>query len=90
MRILSTSLREAMKKQNGHSFKASYTVEATLVFSICMMITASGILLGYHNYHAALKRADSRMAEIDAVDRFRKVQFGKEAFETIFDQDGTN
>lgn len=90
MRIRNTSLREAMKKQSGHSFKASYTVEATLVFSICMMITASGILLGYHNYHATLKRADSRMAEIDAVDRFRKVQFGKEAFETIFDQDGTN
>lgn len=60
------------------SLPGVYTVEAAAVFSICMILLGSAIILGYEVYRESLKAAECSEMEYDAVKAFRLSEAGEE------------
>lgn len=59
--------------------KASYTVESSLVISICLIVIGMCILLGFELYKDSVSYIDTHpIKDIDAVRVFREMQAGEE------------
>lgn len=59
--------------------KASYTVESSLVISICLIVIGMCILLGFELYKDSVSYIDTHpIKDIDAVRVFREIQAGEE------------
>lgn len=63
--------------------EASYTVEASIVFSICLLTIGAVILLGLSIYQESLSAASSRMEDINVTRRFRLIAAGKDILEQL-------
>lgn len=63
--------------------EASYTVEASIVFSICILTIGAVILLGLSIYQESLSIASSRMEDINVTRRFRLIAAGKDILEQL-------
>ena len=57
------------------SFKAQYTVEASLLFPICFLIICSTLCLTFSIYRESCTYIDEHVPpEVDYADDFRKIQ----------------
>lgn len=70
--------RKLRRTIGAREWKASYVVEASLVFSISLMTIASTLILGFTIYSESVKAVDTRMKEMNAAKVFRMVSEGKD------------
>lgn len=66
----------------GGWLKGSLTVEATVVVSICFMLTTSAILLGYDIYQESFAYVEDSVDDLNVVRIFKIKQGIVNAYET--------
>lgn len=60
-----------MKKLRDMTLKGSYTVEATVVISICMIMFGTAVLLSYELFQSSIEYVSYKPDSFDAVKVFR-------------------
>lgn len=64
--------------------KGSLTVEGSIVISICMIVIGLCLLLAFDIYRETIEYLQAiQMPEIDAVEKFKRFQLGKEVLEEM-------
>lgn len=65
--------------------KAAFTVEASFVMGIGLIIILTVCLLSFNMYHESINyMEENTVSEIDVVRRFKSFQIGKEITEGLF------
>ncbi len=68
------------------TLKGSYTVEASLVVPILLLIIEGTILLGFRIYSEGLTYlTEVQVMEMQSVDKFRLLQAGEDVIENIME-----
>jgi hypothetical protein len=67
----------------NRSWEASYTVEAAIIFSICLLAVGSVILLGLSVYQESISITAGRMEDMNVTKRFRLISAGKDILEQL-------
>lgn len=67
--------------------KASYTVEGSMVISICLIIITMCILFGFDNYKESISYIESHpIKEIDAVKIFRETEVALDILNSVLNR----
>lgn len=68
------------------TLKASLTVEASLVVSICMLILGHLMMFGFHVWDESLDTVyETKSEEENATERFRRIKAGQEVLSLYTD-----